>query len=170
MKRSCTYFEEMLVDYVDGQLSLADSSEVAEHLANCEPCRILFDALNRSLDLAGVIWTNSLADTEEMRVPARPNAGKTNWPKYSTIAASILIVATASVVWRVLLRPEQPELTIAQIERSITESASAARLLAATELLADCPDTQMILRREYRYIVETYPETNAACEAKLRMQ
>jgi anti-sigma factor RsiW len=170
MKKTCGHFEEMLVDYTDGRLSPEDSNEVAEHSARCEHCRALLDSLQKSLDLAGVIWTDSLADTEKICVQARPDAEKSHWLRYAAIAASILIVVTASVVWRMLREPEQPELTFAQIERSITESATAARLLAATELLADCPNAQAVVDQQYRHIVQTYPETSAASEARLRIQ
>jgi len=170
MEKPCKYFEGMLVDYADGQLSAADSTRIVEHVADCEPCRTLLNGLQKSLDLAGVVWADCLTDGESIRVPGTRKVKRLRWLRYAAVASVILIVATVSVVWRGPVEPQRPELTFAQIERSITESATAARLLAATELLADCPDTQMILRREYRYIVETYPETNAACEAKLRMQ
>jgi len=38
MDKSCEMMEEMLVDYVDGQLSPTESNQVAEHLEKCEPC------------------------------------------------------------------------------------------------------------------------------------
>jgi len=59
---------------------------------------------------------------------------------------------------------------LAEIEREITESGSAARLLAAADLLAKYPDAKTIVERQYRYIVETYPETPAAAKAKLRIE
>jgi hypothetical protein len=68
------------------------------------------------------------------------------------------------------MRPAKKEISFAEIERRITESGSAARLLAAAELLAEYPDAQSIVKEQYRYIVETYPETAAAAEAKLKIQ
>jgi len=81
-----------------------------------------------------------------------------------------LVVATASVVWRTLVRPKESELTFAEIERKITESGSAARLLAAAELLSENPKAEAIVKQQYRHIVDTYPETAAAAKAKLRIK
>ena len=45
MEKSCKEIEEMLVGYADGQSSPHDSRQVAEHLAACDTCRKLLDAL-----------------------------------------------------------------------------------------------------------------------------
>ena len=169
MKKSCEDIEQMLVDYADGQLSPSDSSMVAEHLAKCEQCRRLLAGLQKSLELAGVIWADAYTETEKIHVPAATKR-KIRWSRYATIAAGILLVAAASVVWRTFTRPKASELTFAEIERKITESGSAARLLAAAELLSDNPNAQTIVKQQYQYIVETYPETKAATKAKLRIK
>jgi len=170
MEKSCKDIKEMLVDYTDGQLSPSESNEVAEHLAECENCRRTLEALRRSLELAGVIWADGLAETKEISVPILGKIRKVRWPRYAAVAAGILLVLTTSIVWRALVRPVKKELTFTEIEREIIESGSAARLLAAAELLAEYPDAQSILKEQYRYIVETYPETSAAAEAKLKIQ
>jgi predicted anti-sigma-YlaC factor YlaD len=168
MERLCREIEKILVDYADGQLSPDDSNEVAEHLAQCEACRQVLDALRKSLELAGVIWNDGLAETENIRIPTLRTIRKYSWLRYAAIAASILLVVTTSIVWHAMVKPKEAEITFAEIERRITESASAARLLAAAELLADVPDAKPIVDQQYRYIVETYPETTAANKAKLR--
>jgi len=66
MGKSCEKTEEMLVDYADGQLSPGESNKVAEHLEECESCRKILAALNKSLELAGVIWTDGLCETKEI--------------------------------------------------------------------------------------------------------
>lgn len=169
MEKSCKDIEEMLVDYADGQLSQSDSNKVAQHLAKCEECRKLLDALQKSLGLAGVIWTDSLTETENISIPAAKSR-KIRWPRYAAIAASVLLVATASIVWHTLTRPKVNELTFAEIERKITESGTAARLLAAAELLNDNPKVETIVKQQYQHIVQTYPETAAAAKAKLRIK
>jgi anti-sigma factor RsiW len=169
MDKSCKDIELMLVDYADGQLSPSDSSKVSEHLAQCRECQKLLDALHKSLDFAGLIWSDSLAETENIRIPAA-KIRKIRWSRFAAIAASILVVATTSAVWHTLTRPKGGELTFAEIERKITESGSAARLLAAAELLSENPNAETIVKQQYRHIVETYPETSAATKAKLRMQ
>jgi predicted anti-sigma-YlaC factor YlaD len=169
MKKFCKEIKEMLVDYADGQLSQSDSSKVAEHLAQCENCRSLHSGLQKSLDLAGVIWANSLLEIENIGIKAIKTR-KIHWYRYAAIAASILLVATASVVWHTLTRPKGSELTFAEIERKITESGSAARLLAAAELLSKYPEAETIVKQQYRYIVERYPETLAAAKVKTQME
>ena len=170
MEKSCREIEEMLVEYADGQLSPDDAIEVAKHSAQCEKCRKVLSALQKSLDLAGVIWTDGLTETETIRIPTSTKVRKLSWFHYAALAASILLVVTTSIVWRVIVKPEPTEVTFEEIERRITESASAARLLAATELLAEVPDAQSIVDQEYRYIVETYPETTAANKAKSKIK
>ena len=170
MEKSCEKIEEMLVDYADGRLSTIASNEVAEHLGKCGHCQRMLGALQSSLELAGVIWANGLAKTKEIRVSIPGKAKKIYWFRYAAVAAGILLVVTTSVVWRTLVRPAKKEISFAEIERKISESGSAARLLAATELLAEYPDAQSIVKEQYRYIVETYPETAAAAKAKSRIQ
>lgn len=170
MEKSCKDISEMLVDYADGRLSPGESSEVAEHLAKCEDCRRTLEALKRSLELAGIIWEDGLAETEAIRIPIPKKVRKFRWPGYAAVAASILFVVTISGVWRALVRPTEKEPTFAEIERRISDSASATRLLAAADLLAKYPDAGAIAKRQYHYVVKTYPETPAAAEAKLRIK
>ena len=170
MERSCKSVEEMLVDYADGRLSPGDSSEIAEHLTKCERCRALLDGLNKSLDLAGVIWADSLIETEEIRIPGPDKVKRLRWPRYAALAASILVAATVSVVWLASTRPREAEPTVAEIEREIIESGSAARLLAATELLSKYAEAEAIVKQQYRSIVETYPGTAAAAKAKSKIR
>ena len=169
MEKSCTDIEEMLVDYADGQLPQNDTSKVAEHLAQCEHCRNMLDGLQKSLELAGVIWPDAHTEIEKIRITAATKR-KIRWSRYAAIAAGILVVAATSVVWRTLTRPTVNELTFAEIERKITESGSAARLLAAAEILSDNPEVQTVVKQQYQYIVEVYPETTAAAKAKLRIR
>jgi len=170
MEKSCEKIEEMLVDYADGQLSTRDSKKVAEHLEKCEHCRKILGALHKSLELTGVIWADGLAETKDIRAPIPLKHRKIPWSGYAAGAAGIILLLTTSIVWRALIRPAEKEINFADIERSITEAGNAARLLAATELLAEYPDAQTIVKQQYRYIVETYPETTAANKAKLKIQ
>ncbi len=172
MEKSCEKTEKMLVDYADGQLSSSDSNQVAEHLEKCEHCRKILEALHKSLELAGVIWADGLMETQEIHTSILSKHRKTRWIRYAA-AAGIILLLTTSIVWRALVRPVRPsekEINFADIERRITEAGNAARLLAATELLAEYPDAQSIVKEQYRYIAETYPETSAAKKAKLKIQ
>lgn len=169
MEKFCENIKQMLVDYADGQLSPSDSSMVAEHLAICEHCRKKLYGLQISLELAGVIWADIHTETENIRIPVTKNR-KLPWLRYAAIAASILLIVTTSVVWHTFVRPKRSELTFAEIERKITESGSAARLLAAAELLSEYPEAETIVKQQYQHIVKTYPETSAATKAKLRIK
>ncbi|MCP4607877.1 MAG: hypothetical protein GY845_04085 [Planctomycetes bacterium] len=170
MEKSCEKIEEMLVDYTDGQLSLDESNQVAEHLERCKHCRKILEALNKSLALAGVIWEDGLTETKDIRILIPGKLRKIPWTRYAAAAAGIILLLTTSVVWQTLTKPAHKEINFAEIERSITEAGTAARLLAATELLAEYPDAQTIVKEQYHYIVETYPETSAADTAKLKIQ
>jgi predicted anti-sigma-YlaC factor YlaD len=170
MEKTCEEIREMLVDYADGQLLPSDSKKVADHLAECNNCQGTLKALQESLELAGVIWADGLEQTKDIRVSIPANARKIHWLRYAAVAASILLVVTTSIVWRVRVKPTRKEVSFADIERRITESASAARLLAAAELLAQYSDNEAIVKEQYRYIVDTYPQTSEAEKAKLKIQ
>lgn len=169
MEKPCKDIELMLVDYADGQLPPSDSNNVAEHIAQCENCRKVLDALNKSLELAGAIWTDSLVETENIHIPAAKTR-KIHWSRYAAIAACILLVVAVSVIRYTHTKPKASELTFAEIEHKINESGNAARLLAAAELLSENPEAKNIVKQQYQYIVETYPETAAAAKAKLQIQ
>jgi hypothetical protein len=170
MEKSCENIEEMLVDYADGLLSTGESNKVAGHLENCVPCRRTLEGLQKSLALAGVIWSDGLAETKEIRILIPGKLRNIPWTRYAAAAAGIILLLTTSVVWRTLMKPVDKEINFAEIERKITQAGTAARLLAATELLTEYPDAQSIVKKQYRYIVETYPETSAANKAKLKIQ
>jgi len=169
MEKSCEEIREMLVDYADGQLSPSESYEVVEHVRKCKHCRETLKALRKSLELAEVIWEDGLAETKEIRVPIHGKARKIRWPRYAAIAAGILFLLTTSIVWRTLMRPAKKELSFAEIEQKITDSGSAARLLAAAELLAEYTDDEAFVKQQYRHIIEVYPNTAAADKARSRI-
>jgi predicted anti-sigma-YlaC factor YlaD len=170
MKNSCEEIREILVDYADGQLSPGDSNKIVEHLAKCKNCQRMLGALQKSLELAEVIWADALVETKDIRVSISPKARKIHWPRYIAVAASILFVLTTSLLWRERVKPAGKEISFTEIERRITESASAARLLAAAELLAQYSDNDAIVKEQYRYIVDTYPQTSEAEKARLKIQ
>lgn len=168
MKESCDNFAEMLVDYADGGLSAEQSAKVAEHLTECDHCRTLLEALHKSLELAQVIWQDNLGQTETIRIPAPARTRRRSWPRYA--AAAILIVSAISITSRIINKPPKSEPTFAEIEQKITEAGNAARLLAAADLLGGYSDAEPIVKRQYRRIVETYPDTPAAGKAKLQIE
>jgi anti-sigma factor RsiW len=172
MEKSCKEIEEMLVDYADGQLSAGDSNEVAKHLAGCESCRKLLNALRNSLELAGVIWSDGLTEAQNIRIPTSGKARKVRWLRYAAVAAGILLALSALLARRTLVKPAevQKKPNFAQIERQIEDEGTAARLLAATELVAVNPDTKELIKSQYEYIVTYYPNTDAAKTAKMKIE
>jgi predicted anti-sigma-YlaC factor YlaD len=91
MEKSCKEIEKTLVDYADGRLPPDDSKKVTEHLSQCEECRKVLDALHKSLELADIIWTDGLAETETIRISTSRKVRKFYWLRYAAIAASILL-------------------------------------------------------------------------------
>ena len=169
MEKSCKDIERMLVDYVDNQLSKVDANKVTKHLLECEECQKLLDALQKSLELAGVIWADNLAETENIRIPATKTR-KIHLSRYAAIAAGILLVVAVSVVWRTSTRPKVNELTFAEVERKINESGSAAQLLAAADLLSSQPGGQQYAVQRYNDVIASFPETNQSAEARRHLQ
>jgi len=170
MEKMCEKIMELLVDYADGELPAGQANETAEHLQTCEHCRNTLKALQKSLSLAEAVWKEGLTEIEAIRIQPPVKAGKVHWARCAAIAAGILIVITSSIIWHPFTKPAEKEMTFAQIERNISAEGNAARLLAAADMLTKYPDAEPILRQQYRYIVETYPQTQAAANAKLKMK
>jgi len=59
--------------------------------------------------------------------------------------------------------------TTTELEAAITRVGAAAELLAAADFLAEYPEGRDIAKERYRYIAATYPETDAAVEARSRL-
>jgi predicted anti-sigma-YlaC factor YlaD len=147
----------------------SEANRVAEHLTKCEHCQRILEALQSSLELAEVVWEDGLAETKEIRAPIHGKVRKIRWPRYAAIAAGILLVVTTSIVWRASVKPAKKEISFAEIEQKITEAGSAARLLAAAELLAEYTDDEAFVKQQYRHIIEIYPKTTAAAKARSRI-
>ncbi len=169
MKKSCKDIEEILVDYADGLLAAGESERVAKHLTECTPCRELLTALQKSLELTEVIWNDNADETEKIATPKVPTPPRKTWLRYVAAAASIVVITAICLTQLKKEAPTEPT-TLEEIERKISNAASAARLLAATELLAQHEDFKDIVQQQYRYIVESYPETQAAAKTQLRIQ
>jgi hypothetical protein len=172
IEKSCQDIENALVDYSDGLLSHEENTLISQHLETCEKCRKLFNALKHSLELSNTIWEDNLSDIEKIKISVSQKVKKIHLLRYTSIAASILIAISAAILWCSYHKPTEkpPELTFEQIEKNINDSANAARLLAATELLAKNPDNKEIVENGYRYIARMYPDTTAAKKIKLKIE
>lgn len=169
MKKPCDNFADLLVDYADGLLDAEQAAKVANHLAECDNCRTLVQSLQKSLEFAKVIWQDNLSQTPEtIRIPAPARTTQRSWLRY--VAAAIIIISAIFITTNMTEKPPENQPTFAEIEQKITEAGNAARLLAATDILAKYPDTKTVANRQYRYILETYPDTTAAIAAESRIQ
>jgi predicted anti-sigma-YlaC factor YlaD len=170
-QNECKEIAGMLVDYSDGQLSEGKSQIVERHLKKCHNCRKYLGDLQQSLDVVKDIWQENLAEIEsvEISVPTKVRR-KANW-KYAAIAAGLLIVAGIfSVTMPQNMQRPTDMMTAEQVERKISESASALRLLATADLLREYEGVKDILNKLYQNIIATYPDTKAAMEAKNRIK
>jgi anti-sigma factor RsiW len=168
-KKSCEEIPDLLVDYADGELSEPDSREVAEHLTECAGCRRLLKSLERSLGLARTIWLDNLEAGQlgdSGMVPYKPAVG---WLRRAAVAAVILVGAGSALLWCMRAKSPPPAVTYAQIEQRVTQTAAAAKLLAATQLLAKCEGMESIVEQQAQYILSHYPDTPAASELKATM-
>ncbi len=165
-KAVCTEIADKLTAYADGELPQHESGMVAEHLAQCPDCRKMLSALEDSLRLTRIIWDDNLAqaDNIDLALPAKPRSHRRL--RYLAVAAGILLVVTCSVIRYATVK----EPTFQEIEHHIAQAASATKLLAALELLAEYPDAQPIELQQYLHIVDMYPQTTAADEAKARIK
>ena len=171
-----TVSREKLLAYADGELSPSEAERIAEHIATCLHCQALTEALERSLQVTQAIWQTSQAQWPETQSFDRIRLSRRPLKKLAVFAASILLVLGAGAIWRLLSGPSErtrtisEETKVAELRLKIADSSDAARLLAAAELLSRYPEAQSGLEQRYRHIVETYPETAAAGEARLRTQ
>jgi predicted anti-sigma-YlaC factor YlaD len=170
MKTGCEEIRMLLVDYADGELSGAEGERVTAHLTECPACRELVEGLRKSLGLAEVVWNDNAAEVEKIAGGRIPRVRRVSWRRYVAAAAGIVVIG-AICLMQLREEPavESPQ-TFEEIDRKISDVGSAARILAATELLAESGNFKDIVQQQYRYIVERYPETPAGVEAQLRIQ
>ncbi|UCG59634.1 MAG: zf-HC2 domain-containing protein [Phycisphaerales bacterium] len=168
--RSCEEIAGLLVDYADGQLSPEDSGKVAEHLAGCAACRAIVKGLHKSLELSNIIWQDNLEQAQNLPIPIAQTAAKRHWAGYAAVAAAILVFVTASVVRYLVRGPGEHGPSLAEIERRVIDEGTAAKLLAAAELLAGKSYANGLVKSQYRYIVDNYPHTQAAAKVKTLIQ
>lgn len=175
-ENACEQYEDKLVDYADGELPPNESAVVTEHLAVCPHCRELLAALRRSIDLADVIWQAVEADLADVSVPLRSPSRWLSLRRPELAAACILLLVGVSLIWRAVPRTERPLTpvqhapTVAEIERIVARAGMAMEMLTAAEYLAELPGGLEIAYERFRYILTTYPETEAAAKCRSRLE
>jgi len=189
----CEDIADRLVDYADGELPAAESSTVADHLAQCTHCRARLKALRDSLELARVVWadneTGAAGPTLAGRAAGRRRAvAWLTWRRTAVAAAAALLIA-GGLLWDSADRPAQMSpgivqaplpsappatavtdgLTPSEIEQQVIRAGLAAQLLAAADILGGQVACRGIACERYRYIVAAYPRTDAAVESASRL-
>lgn len=175
---------DKLVDYANGVLPAAAAAEIARHLEQCETCRRQLDALQRSLDLACVIWEDSaaqLTNTASIRNanrPAQPTVWRSRMSTYGAVAAALAIAI--GVLEYATSRHVHPStqtggaapsiVTVEDIKFEIACEAVASQLLMAADLLAEQPGGIEYACENYRYIAAAYSNSLAAQQSLDRLQ
>ncbi|MEN6427192.1 MAG: zf-HC2 domain-containing protein [Phycisphaerales bacterium] len=160
MNGPCGEFADRIIDYVDGELPEDEARAVADHLAACESCRRTVDALNRSLGLAKVLWSDNLGDSKSAVQPALMPRSRRIW--IYAVAASIVIAVLILVSMISDRHLQQPSFRFEEVERQIARVGAAAELLAATQIIARCEGTEAIVERQHQFILKEYAGTPAA--------
>ena len=165
----CRDIEDLLVDYVDNELSPDESSKVTEHLEKCSACQNRVNALQESLELTQSIWQDGLLEIDDIQVGDLPativkhSARRLIVP--FAVAASLLLAAGLLFTFHAQRSPTEevsPAAYLATVEREIQHAQIAAKLLATAELLSDSPGTKTSAQEQYRHILQMYPDTSAA--------
>jgi len=175
--RTCKIISKQeLVAYADGDLSPGRAEQIAEHVATCPDCQAITEALERSLQVTQAIWQTGQAQWPKTHPLGGFRSSRWSFKKVAPVAASLLLLLGVPAVWRMLTRPTEragisrEQALAVEIKRKIADSGDAARLLAAAELLSKYPEAENSVKERYRHIVETYPETPAAAEARQKIQ
>ena len=162
--------EDLLIDYADGLLNPDESSQVTEHLETCSLCQRKGKALQEPLALTHSIWQDHLEEIEDIQVPI---TRRFPWQRIQAAAACILLGIGLFWASHRQTAPKHailPVPNLEQIEYDITQATMAAKLLAAADLMTKYPDARTLVQSQYRHIVEGYPHTSAAQNAKQRIE
>ena len=106
-------------------------------------------------------------DTQGRDALATSHGHTTNLPRRRLLyalaaAAGILLVTGSSFFAFFHPAPRQPPVTFEEVQRQIARAGTAAQLLAATQIVAQCEGTESIVQQQYRYILREYADTPAA--------
>ncbi len=161
-RTTCEELADRIVDYVDGELPAEEAQIVARHLSECPRCWQTASDLQRSLGLAKAIWEDNLVPPAA--AAPGPQVQKLRRSSYYVVAvaATVLLATGSSLLMFFPRAPQSPALTVEEVQRQVTRAGTAAELLAATRILAQCEGTGSIVKQQYRYILREYADTPAA--------
>lgn len=174
----CSEIEELLVDFVDGELDWAEREIVERHVEGCVECRERVCGLERSLECVRGVWQENLAGMcETGRNIAFKGGAKKLWlGAVGSVAAAVLVLLCLNLGSGKGGENKQLEELVpidqlmAQIDYEIEMAGSAARLLASAEKLAEKESLRDTAVEQYRFIAEAYAGTGAAERARLLIE
>lgn len=167
---------EMLVAYSDGELPPSEAEQIKEHIARCESCQTMLNALQRSLQVTQEIWRSDETQwlkKHSFKKPV-PNRWLVRW--VAAVAASILLVFGIGVMRRLLYKPggeifsNRPEPTADEIEFEVHRAAVAAQMLSVADMLAAQASGREYAEKRYEYIINSFADRDESRQAKIRLQ
>jgi anti-sigma factor RsiW len=180
----CNQIRNELVAFADGELTGSAADRVRRHVSECTECAALLSALQRSLAVAELIWTDAevRADERRIRAPRRLQI----WPAVLGAAAALALAIglwnlhaagrrepTAPPAGRMTQSAPPPaaqdRVAVAVLEHSIARAGAAAELLAAADYLARAPGGREYACEQYRYIARVFAGTPAAADSAVRV-
>lgn len=101
---NCTRLEELIDDFVDGQLPEDERRDVERHLAGCPKCRRAVEQLRAIVEKAAAL-PREIAPPRDLMPGIRrvvEGAGEqrasATWMKWAGVAASVIILITAGII------------------------------------------------------------------------
>ena len=168
---------EALVDYADDELPDDERAQLCEHLEKCDACRARLEALERSLQLAKLIWQDAEARNPNAHVPSRPKSKVFASPWRLAIAASVLFAVVEFLERHFFHEQGRPSVskpvqhaTLEEIENHVMRAGLAAQLFATAEVLDKLEGGQAAAEKQYAYITERYSDTEQAGQARRRLE
>jgi anti-sigma factor RsiW len=152
----CDEISPQLVDYVDSELSSEQAQYIEGHLASCPDCSKLVKALDQSLSIAQGLWEDAYQKAGEIPLPKLSPVKTPSWPRYAAVAAGIALLT--SVFWLIPKQQGDAQLSLAQVQEQVHQSARAAQLLTATRMLSECAGTEELVQQQLQYIQTQYSD------------
>lgn len=117
---TCAAAQEVLVEYLDGELPQAAAEQVRSHLAGCPACRRQAGRLDRSLALLVDTWP-AIMEAAERHAPQRAARSRVGRPRTWRLTAVAAGTAAAAVALLLLARPggQEPSGPVVQNSASV---------------------------------------------------
>src|ERR1051325_7709270 len=115
----CNECQELLSDYIDGELELGEQVKIERHLGDCEPCRAVRDDLLQIVHFShqlpeqtpsGALWSRIQSEIAEQQPASAWSRARSRWarmanqhfnfsiPQMIGAAAALVILVSVSVI------------------------------------------------------------------------